>query len=183
MINTKQDLKYYLSEDKKRFNNDIPIFKDWILRNEKWYIYHYIYHLRHVEYYINTKNKGLKFLYHWYIYKRLCFKLKYNIKPNNVGPGLRIYHIGGYIGIKPLCRIGKNCTLQQNVIIGNKTEHPKDNEWTTIGDNCYIGVGTRILGPIKIGNNVTIGANSVVTKDIPDNAIVGGIPARIIRFK
>lgn len=183
MIYSKSDLKYYLSEDLRRNNNKKPLFKDWILHNEKWYIYHYIRHLRYVEYHINTNKKGLLFLYHWFIYKRLCFKLKYNIKPNNVGPGFKIYHIGGYVGVKPLCRIGKNCTLQQNVIIGNKTEHPKDDEWTIIGDNCYIGVGVRILGSVKIGNNVTIGANAVVTKDIPDNSIVGGIPAKVIRMK
>ena len=50
-----------------------------------------------------------------------------------------------------------------------------------IGDNCYIGTGVTILGPVKIGNNVTIGAGSVVVRDIPDNAVVAGNPARILR--
>lgn len=44
MILSKLDLKYYLSEDKKRFCHDIPNLKDLILKNETWYIYHYIYH-------------------------------------------------------------------------------------------------------------------------------------------
>ena len=52
-----------------------------------------------------------------------------------------------------------------------------------MGDNCYLGLNTIILGPITIGDNVTIGANSVVTKDIPDNAVVGGVPAKIIKMK
>ncbi|MCY1462204.1 Serine acetyltransferase [compost metagenome] len=50
-----------------------------------------------------------------------------------------------------------------------------------IGDDCYIASGAKILGPITIGNNVVIGANAVVLKDIPDGCIVVGIPARIIK--
>ena len=44
-------------------------------------------------------------------------------------------------------------------------------------------MGVKILGTVHIGNNVTIGANAVVTKDIPNNAIAGGVPARIIKIK
>ena len=50
----------------------------------------------------------------------------------------------------------------------------------TIGDNVYIGPGAKIFGKISIGNNVKIGANAVVLKDAPDNAILVGIPARNI---
>ena len=50
-----------------------------------------------------------------------------------------------------------------------------------IGNNVYISAGSRILGNIKIGNNVIIGANSVVIKDVPDNSIVAGVPAKIIK--
>ena len=49
-----------------------------------------------------------------------------------------------------------------------------------IGDNCVIGVGACIFGTPVIGDNVTIGANSVVTKDVPSNCIVAGVPARVI---
>ena len=52
-----------------------------------------------------------------------------------------------------------------------------------VGDNCYIGTGSVIIVPVIIGNNVTVGAGSVVTKDIPDNAVVAGNPAKIIRMK
>ena len=51
-----------------------------------------------------------------------------------------------------------------------------------IGDNVFVGVGAVVVGKIKIGNNVQIGANAVVTKDVPDNAIVVGNPAYIIRL-
>ena len=53
----------------------------------------------------------------------------------------------------------------------------------TIGDNVLIGAGSKIIGPIIIGDNVTIGANSVVTKDIPNGAVIGGIPAKVLSYK
>ncbi len=182
MIHSKSDLKYYLSEDLKRSDNKKPLLKDWILHNEKWYIYHYIKHLRYVEYYINTNKKGILFLYHWFRYKHLGFKLNYTIYPNTIGPGFRIYHKGNLTFVKQSCSIGKNFTLLTGVVFGNKGEKD-DYASVIVGDNCYIGLDVKIFGAIKIGNNVTIGANSVVTKDIPDNAIVAGAPARIIRFK
>ena len=49
-----------------------------------------------------------------------------------------------------------------------------------IGDNVFIGTGVKILYDVKIGNNVIIAAGAVVTKDIPDNSVVGGIPAKVI---
>lgn len=121
-------------------------------------------------------------MYHWLKYKRLGFKLRFTIYPNTIGPGLRIYHAGDFIHVKPTCNIGRNCTLLPGVVFGNKYEE-EDNSIVEVGDNCYFGLGAKIFGQVKIGNNVTIGANAVVTKDIPDNAIVGGIPAKIIKFK
>jgi len=52
-----------------------------------------------------------------------------------------------------------------------------------IGDNVYIAPGAKLIGGITIGNNVAIGANSVVTKSIPDNAVVVGIPGEVISYK
>ncbi len=51
----------------------------------------------------------------------------------------------------------------------------------SIGNNVYISAGSRILGGINIGSNVIIGANSVVINDVPDNCIVAGVPAKVIR--
>ena len=66
------------------------------------------------------------------------------------------------------------------VLIGKK--RPDLENWQiTIGDNCYISTGVTILGPINIGNDVTIAAGAVVTKDIPDNCVVAGVPAKIIK--
>lgn len=114
-------------------------------------------------------------------YKKLSLRFHITLYPGSIAGGLRIYHAGGFIHIGQNCRIGKNCTILPGVVFGNKHEEECD-EITYVGDNCYFGLGARIFGPLKIGNNVTVGANSVVTKDIPDNAIVGGVPAKILRY-
>jgi serine O-acetyltransferase len=97
-----------------------------------------------------------------------------SIHPVSFGPGLKIPHSGSVI-VNKKARIGKNCEIHSGVNIGvHKGQVPK------IGNNVYIGPGAKIFGGIKIGNNVAIGANSVVTKDVPDNVTVVGIPAKII---
>lgn len=74
--------------------------------------------------------------------------------------------------------IGKHCLIGQGVTIGGKS---KQYEVPQIGDYVYISAGARIIGNVKIGNNVIVGANAVVTKDVPDHCIVAGVPAKIIR--
>lgn len=176
---TKTELSECLNADLRRFVHK-PTLKDRILHNEVWYIYHYIRHLRYVEYYQDKKK--LKFLWHFFWYKRLGFKLRMTIYPNTIGPGFRIYHAGDFVHVGPNVKIGRNCTMLPGVVFGNKTETP-DERPVIVGDNCYFGLGAKILGKVSIGNNVTVGANAVVTKDIPDNVIVGGIPAKIIKYK
>ncbi|WP_066627093.1 serine O-acetyltransferase [Labilibacter marinus] len=179
MILSKEELRKYLLEDSRRFET-IPSLKDKILHNEVWYIYKYQCQLRFVEFYKNTGKSKLLFLYHFFRYKRLGFKLRFTIYPNTIGPGLRIFHTGDFVHVKKCCKIGKNCTLLPGVVIGNKNIND-DGSWVTVGDNCYFGLGAKIFGEVKIGNNVVIGANSVVVKDIPDNCVVSGIPAVIIK--
>lgn len=75
--------------------------------------------------------------------------------------------------------IGKNCTIYQGVTIGSvrgKKGAP------IIGDNVVIASHVQIIGNVKIGNNVMIGAGSIITKDVPDNAVVIGNPAHIISY-
>ena len=77
--------------------------------------------------------------------------------------------------------IGKNFSFRQNTTIGNKGEGLTF-DTPEIGDNVVVGANVVIIGNIRIGNNVVIGAGSVVVKDIPDNAVVVGNPARIIKI-
>jgi serine O-acetyltransferase len=98
-----------------------------------------------------------------------------------IGRGLYIGHYGGIL-VGPI-EMGKYCTISNQVTIGfgglgtNRQGLPK------IGEYVYIGPGAKILGKIRIGNNVSIGANTVVSKNIPDNAIVVGNPGRIVGYQ
>ena len=95
-----------------------------------------------------------------------------------IGVGTYCSHRGMAVVIHKNSKIGKNCVIGTSVVLGGGG---KDKAGAPVlGDNVYIGTGAKILGNIKIGNNVTIGANSVVTKDIPDNCTVVGVPGRIL---
>jgi serine O-acetyltransferase len=95
-----------------------------------------------------------------------------------IGDHFFIDHGSGVV-IGETAIIGDNVTLYQGVTLGGtsverKKRHP------TLGDNIIVGAGAKILGPVTIGNNVRIGANSVVTRDIPENSVVVGVPGRIL---
>ncbi len=95
-----------------------------------------------------------------------------------VGGGTKFGYGGIGVVIHARAVLGKNCSIAPNVTIGGKSRWY---EVPVIGDNVHISGGAKILGPIRIGNNVTIGANAVVVKDVPDNCIVAGVPAKIIK--
>lgn len=75
--------------------------------------------------------------------------------------------------------IGKNCTIFQCVTIGSI----KGEGAPKIGDNVVISSGAKVIGRVTIGNNVMIGANAVVVHDLPDNAVAGGVPAKILNMR
>jgi len=76
--------------------------------------------------------------------------------------------------------IGDDVTLYHQVTLGG-TSTSKGKRHPTIGNNVVIGAGAKVLGPIKVGDNCKIGANSVVIKDVPPNSTVVGIPGKIVR--
>lgn len=96
-----------------------------------------------------------------------------------IGKRLIIEHSGAIV-IHGSAVLGDDCIIRQAVTIGNKN-NDKPLEAPQIGDRVNIGAGAKILGAISIGNDVSIGANAVVLKNIPENSVAVGIPARIIK--
>lgn len=176
MITSKKQLKRILELEKKNY---IFNFKDFVLKtlscNEKIDIWNFQKHLRKAEYYKNT-NKLLYWpLYSYHIRKKNMIgkRLGIFICINTVDEGLIIYH-SGEIVVSGLAKCGKNLKLHGNNCIGNKGI---DGDVPIIGDNCDLGFGAVIIGDIKLGNDITIGSNAVVTKSFESGVLVG-IPAK-----
>jgi serine O-acetyltransferase len=99
-----------------------------------------------------------------------------------IGPGLYIGHFGG-ITVSPLAVIGRDCTISQSTTIGVAGQGARAGA-PTIGDDVYIAPGARVFGKIRVGNNVKIGANAVVYRDVPENAVVvADAGFRILNFR
>ena len=93
-----------------------------------------------------------------------------------LGRNFVIDHFGGIV-ISGFARFGDNCRIRNGVVVG--LARVDDPCAPHIGDNVDIGTGAKLLGRIRIGNNVVIGANAVVTRDVPDDCVAVGIPAVI----
>lgn len=98
-----------------------------------------------------------------------------------IGKGLFIDHGMGVV-IGETAKIGNDCTLYHGVTLGGTTWQ-REKRHPTLGNNVVVGAGAKILGPINIGDNARIGSNSVVVRDVPENATVVGIPGRVIPTK
>ena len=175
---------------REAFKNEIGIYPDsflgiryylklmdlWLRGSESYPIFKFMYSLRKYEYYLDSKNLIHIILRHIWRIRFRHNQLKYNlhIEPNTIEMGCTLMH-PGYRMIPRSVHIGRNCTILPMVLIGKRK--PGIKEKAIIGNNCYISTGVTILVPVRIGNNVTIGAGAVVTKDIPDNTVVAGIPA------
>lgn len=132
---------------------------------------------------VNPQSKKSTLVKLWYL-----FRIKQSDAFNNASMGTNLnsgakfaakpnlpHHLNGII-ISHYAKIGKNCTIHQQVTIA-QDENCKS---ATIGDNVFIGAGAKIIENVTIGDNVKIGANAVVVKDIPSNCTAVGVPARII---
>lgn len=95
-----------------------------------------------------------------------------------IGRGFFIDHGMGVV-IGETAEIGDNCTLYHGVTLGG-TSWAKEKRHPTLGDNVIIGAGAKVLGPFTLGDNSKVGSNSVVVKEVPDNATVVGIPGRVV---
>lgn len=122
--------------------------------------------------------------------KLLLFPVKVILKCNSIltgiqllvgtdiGEGLKFFHYGSVV-IAGSVKIGKNVSIHQGVTLGRVFAGKKAGV-PIIGDNVVIFAGAKVIGNIHVGNNVVIGANAVVVNDVPDNAVVAGVPAKIV---
>jgi serine O-acetyltransferase len=101
----------------------------------------------------------------------------------HLGPGLMIPH-DGFIVIGPV-RVGRHCTLSHNVTIGQglQGDGPAHDDTPVLGDRVWVGPGAVIAGPIKVGSDASVGANSVLLRDVPPRGVVLGVPARLLSHK
>lgn len=133
--------------------------------------------------YLKTKSNplhkllfGLVFLIHKHNQYLTGIQLPFGTK---IGAGLNFAHFSCII-INNSCTIGQNCTIFQGVTVGS-VRGPEGGV-PSIGDNVVLASGTQVIGNVKIGNNVMIGAGAVVVTDIPDNAVAVGVPAKVVSF-
>jgi hypothetical protein len=110
------------------------------------------------------------------LHRRNIRKYGLDISPSvPIGPGLYIPHpVATVVAAR---KIGANVSLISSITIGMRNRR----EFPIIGDNVTIGTGARVLGGITIGDNALIGANAVVTIDVPANSTAVGIPAHILK--
>ncbi len=129
-------------------------------------------------------------LAHWFWIRRLYFLGRFTSHMGRALTGIEI-HPGAVIGkaffidhgmgvvIGETSEIGDNVTLYHGVTLGGTTWR-KGKRHPTIGNNVVVGAGAKVLGPVKIGDNTRIGANSVVISEIPSNSVVVGIPGKVV---
>ena len=182
MIKTKKELNFYLEEDKKQFPMSIPWRLGIYIGNEKSHAWRLVRALRYYEYALNNSNSlfgKIRLIFRKIRYSQLRLKTGIFLPPNTIGYGLKILHFNGgiYINAKS---IGNYCILTSGVVVGAKNNQDCK---PIIGNNVNLTLGCKIIGEIKIGDNVVVAPNSVVIKDVADNEVVSGIPAQIIKHK
>ena len=175
-IKSKEDYRKFIASD--LLSLGVGSQSNWLMLNE---IVTFQVRLRKLEFAMNCSKNPVRVLFRKFLYRRIAIRLGISISPNTFGPGLSIAHRGNIV-VNGGARIGANCRIHVGVNIG--TEAGKANAAPAIGDNCYIGPGAKIFGPIMIGPNTVIGANAVVNKSYPEgNQTLGGIPAQAISNK
>lgn len=185
MILSKEDLKKYELEDLKANlkTEHISCLKykiGLILGIENYRVVHFLRILRKLEYLINCHpNNFLANIISLILkmnLKRLRYKYHIHIRPNTVGYGLYIPHIAGGVLLNCEC-MGNNCIANSGVIVGKN-----DKGKPIIGNNVHLTPGVKVIGKVRIGNNVIVAPNSVVVKDIDDNTVVSGVPAKFLKW-
>lgn len=177
MIKTREELKMFLDADRFALGKYDCCA---MLSFDK--VWHFERLLRKYEFYKNRRKKSefVQKLVVGALLRRLSYRLGFSVPVNCFGPGLRINHYGLLV-VNSNCHIGKWCDIHQGVNIGDNGEldsREASSSVPEIGDYCFIGPGVKLFGKILVGDNVRIGANSVVNADVEGNMTVVGIPMR-----
>jgi len=172
-------LKYFIIRDFERINRRISAKK---LLKSLWTEpgFKYVLWMR-ITRFSHLNHKKLLFSFARMVLRHHSYKFGFDISWRaQILPGFAIGHWGSII-IQGSTVIGSNCFVRPGVVMGQKSVYEGGSQ--IIGDNVEFGAGAKCIGNLTIGNNVLIGANSVVTHNVPDNCTVAGIPARIINTK
>lgn len=173
-IKSKSQLKEWLKYEKSQYSSKgirciFPITENDLLCK------HQII-LRKTEYYLNSNKKILGSLYKIRLL-RMQNRYALHIPVNTCGKGLKIMHVGPVL-INRNAIVGENCAFHINTAV--VASGPCD-DVPTLGKSVILGVGAKVIGAVKIADNVAVGANAVVTKSITEEDIaVAGVPAKKI---
>ncbi len=174
IIKSKADLKDWLRYELNRYGGGNRF--RFVLLSERDIIKRHQVLLRKTEYHINTHHKIRAALYK---IKLNCIQNKYglHIPPNTCMRGLRIMHLGSIL-INANSEVGEDCAFHINTALvagGIVGAAPK------LGKHVILGIGAIVLGGVSVADNVAIGANAVVNKDVLEsNIAVAGVPAKKI---
>jgi len=175
-----KELKYLIRGDFKRLSesNSIGTYIRFLATNPSFKM---TFWFRIGSYLKEKHNLFFRILYHivYFIHKHNQYVTGIQFAfGTSIGKGLFFGHFS-CTGIDRNAIIGDDLTIFHGVTIGS-VRGKGDHGEPVIGNNVVLGPGCKIFGNIRIGNNVFVGANAVVVKDVPDNAVVGGIPAKIL---
>lgn len=178
---TLRQLRFFVISDLHRYHGRYGariLLKELLLGIEA----KYLIWLRLCGFFIDKQALRPFYLFSRMVLRHYSIKFGIAISPRTViGPGLYLGHFGGIV-VSTEAVIGKNCEISHGVTIGIQNRGPARGV-PTIGDNVYIGPGAKLFGNIRIGNGVAIGANCVVNASIPDNAVVVGVPGRVVSYR
>lgn len=185
MIQTKKDLAFYIAAD--RIMNGCPvkcnpmswIKETFLVGGGKTLVIKYLYHLRRYAYFYNNHKTLLSFNSIWMLWERyklekLGVRLGFSIGTNSLGYGVVIPHYGTIV-INENARIGNYAVLHTCTCVAGGDK--------IIGDGLYLSTGSQIVGPVKLGDGVTIAAHSLVNKSFGSNVLLVGAPASVKKEK
>lgn len=182
MIASFSELKAILRYEKPLYPNRLY---DYLTGVQRVYNWRFIRALRWTEFFhskmkrTNNPLYGVCYIVANRVKNRIGVRIGVEIDADTFGPGLVIHHNGNIV-INNGATVGRNCQLHGDNCMGNRGSFEKDG-FPIIGDNVDIGVGAKIIGPVRIADNIRIGANAVVVDSFEEPGVtIAGVPARVV---